>query len=220
MKKLSYDPLKDLAPIAMVGTTPGVLISNAKTTQIKTLQDLIREAKANPGKLSYGSSGVGSIHHIATEVFLADAGIDVLHVPYKGSGQSVPALLAGDIPLLMTSVAVAQQYAKTGAVNILAVSSGRRFPDSPDIMSISEVVKDYDYASELGILAPAGIPPAVVDRLTNAIREALDSKEVKDQFRSASIAPVYQAPAAYRDSMVRNLKKYERAVKLAKIQPE
>jgi len=218
-KNLAYDVLRDFAPVGMVGTTPLVLVANAKTG-IRTLQDLVREARAKPGKLNYGSSGTGTIHHIAGEVFNADSGIDMLHVPYKGSGQSVPAVVAGDVPVLMTSLTVALPFIQAGTVSALGVSSAARYGDLPNVPAISETVKDYDYASEMGILAPAGTPAAVINKLSLALREALNSPEVQKQLKLGSIVPLYTTPAGYADNLRRNLRKYEQAVKTAKAEPK
>lgn len=214
-KQLSYDVMLDFAPVGMVGTTPLVLVANAKTG-IRTLQDLVQEARAKPGQLNYGSSGNGTIHHIAAEVFKADSGIDLMHVPYKGSGQSVPAVISGDVPILMTSLTVVLPFVQAGTVNVLGVSSAARYADLPNAPAIGEVVKDYDYASEMGILAPVGTPAAVINKLSNALRETLNNAEVQKQFKSGSIIPRYTTPAGYTDNLQRNLRKYEQAVKIAK----
>ncbi len=215
-KDLHYDPVKDLTPIALATTEPLVLVSNAKTTNIRTIQDLIREAKANPGKLNYGSSGLGSIHHIAMEVFNNEAGINITHVPYKGTGQSVPALLGGDVQLLITSFTGVWSHVQAGTVNLLAVSSGGRFPDVPNTPSLSDVVPGYDYPVQIGLLGPAGLPPEVVTKLSNAIKAVLQKPELlkKLKFRSQM---TWTTPEEYREIIRQNLRKYERAVKLANV---
>lgn len=217
-KNLSYDVIRDFTPVGMVGTTPLVLVANAKTG-IRTLQDLVREARAKPGTLNYGSSGNGTIHHIAGEVFNTYTGIDLMHVPYKGSGQSVPAVISGDVPVLMTSLTVVLPFVQAGTVNVLGVTSAARYGDLPNVPAIGEVVKDYDYSSEMGILAPAGTPAPVINKLSQALREALSSAEVQKQFKLASIVPLYTTPAGYTDNLRRNLRKYEQAVKIAKPEP-
>lgn len=217
-KNLSYDVIRNFTPVGMVGTTPLVLVANAKTG-IRTLQDLVREARAKPGTLDYGSSGNGTIHHIAGEVFKAGADINLMHVPYKGSGQSVPALISGDVPVLMTSLTVVLPFVQAGTVNVLGVTSAARYGDLPNVPAIGEVVKDYDYSSEMGILAPAGTPAPVINKLSHALREALSSAEVQKQFKLGSIIPLYTTPADYTDNLRRNLRKYEQAVKITKPEP-
>ena len=143
-KKLAYDPVKDFTPISLVGTSSGMLLVSNSKSSIKTIHDLLREAKANPGKVDYGSSGIGTIHHIAMEVFRTDAGLNVTHIPYKGSGQSITSVLAGEVPLLITSVPAAASHIQAGSLNLLAVSSPNRMAAYPDTPSLSELVKDYD----------------------------------------------------------------------------
>ena len=216
-KKLAYDPVKDFTPISLVGTSSGMLLVSNPRSSIKTIQDLVREAKANPGKIDYGSSGIGSIHHIAMEVFKADAGLDITHIPYKGSGQSVASILAGDVPLLFTSVPAAGSHIRAGTLSLLAVSAPNRMSAYPDIPSLSEIVKDYDYLSEMGLLAPAGLPAEVLAKLSKAIKLAAESPDLLEAFKKNHYILKYTTSAEYAENIRRNLKKYERAVKIAKV---
>lgn len=218
-KNISYNTLRDLAPIALVTSEPLLLVTNAKFPQ-KTVQDLIKEAKANPGKLSYGSSGIGTIHHIAGEVFKAEAGVDMVHVPYKGSGQSVPGALAGDVPVLVTSYAGAGPHIRSGALNLLAVTSPGRLPSAPNVPALSELIKGYDYQSEMGFLAPAGLPPAVLNKLSAAIKQASESPDLLARFKDTATVVSFRPAGEYTENLKRNLGRYERAVKLANVQPE
>lgn len=218
-KNLRYDTLRDLTPIALLGSTPLVLVVNAKMSETKNIGQLLRDAKTQPGQ-NYGSSGVGSIHHIAMEAMLADAGVVMNHVPYKGSGQSVPAILSGEIPLLMTSLTTVFPHVKAGTVRLLAVTSAARYKETPDVPSVSEFIKGYDFSSESGILAPANLPPAIMARLSNALKEAMVSQEVLEKLSAGSVIPTWTTPEGYRDNIVVNLKKYERAVKTSKVEPQ
>ncbi|MBC7436874.1 MAG: tripartite tricarboxylate transporter substrate binding protein [Bdellovibrionales bacterium] len=218
-KNLPYDTLKDLTAVALVTTEPLLLVSNAKTP-FRKLEDLMREAKVNPGKFNYGSSGVGTIHHISMEAFKADAGLDITHVPYKGSGQSVPGVLAGDVPLLITSFAAAGAHIRSGSLNLLAVTSPGRLPGFPAVPTIGETVKGYDFASEMGVLGPAGMPPAVVAKLAAAIKQASESPDFIAKFKDTATAITYKPPVEYTENLRANLRKFERAVKSAKIAAE
>lgn len=218
-KNLRYDTLRDLTPVAFLGSTPLVLVVNAKTSGLKNIGELLREAKTKPGT-HYGSSGIGTIHHIATEALLADAGVSMSHVPYKGSGQSVPAILSGEIPVLMTSLTAVFSHVKAGTVRVLAVTTGTRYKETPDVPSVSEFVKGYDFASESGILGPANLPPEIVEKLSKALKEALASPEVLEKLAGGSIIPSWTTPEAYRENIVANLKKYERAVRASKVEPQ
>lgn len=216
-KKLAYDPVKDFTPISLVGTSSGMLLVSNSKSSIKTIHDLLREAKANPGKVDYGSSGIGTIHHIAMEVFKTDAGLNVTHIPYKGSGQSITSVLAGEVPLLITSVPAAASHIQAGSLNLLAVSSPNRMAAYPDTPSLSEIVKDYDYLSEMGLLAPAGLPADVLAKLSKAIKQAAESQDLLDAFKKNHYILKYTTPAEYAENIQRNLKKYERAVRIAKV---
>ena len=177
----------------------------------------LREAKARPGKIDVGTSGIGTIHHIALEVLKADAGLEMMHIPYKGSGQSVSAILAGDVPILLTSGTAASAHITAGKLNLLATTSASRRPDYPDVPSLSEFVKDYDYSSEMGLLAPAGLPPEVMAKLSRAVKQAMESPDLVESFRQTGTIRIYTTPEEYAENIRRNLKKYERAVKIAKI---
>ncbi len=210
---VSYDPLKDFAPISLAATTPLFLISNAKTTTIKNLNDLISQAKANPGKLNYGSSGIGSIHHIAMETFKTSLGLDIVHVPYRGSGASVPALLGGEVPLVVATLPTVGAYVQSGQMFLLAATSAKRFPDAADIPAVSEVVKGYDFASEIGVIAPAGTPREVVLRLSAAIKTALEAPEFSARFKVLGAVPTWIGPDEYMQNIRVNYKKFGDAVK-------
>jgi len=219
-KKLPYDPIKSFAPVSLVGITPMFIAANAKTTSMKTIGDLILQAKQHPGSINYGSSGIGSIHQIAMEVFTAKVGIKLTHVPYKGSGQSVPALLAGEVPVIMTALPTVGPYAANGKVNLLAVTSAKRYPDTPDVPSISELVPGYDYPSEVGVLAPAGTPPAVLTTLSEAIHKALDTAAIRERFKVLGSIPAWSTPDGYAKNIRHNLEKYGEAVKMAHIEAQ
>jgi len=218
-KSMPYDTFKDLTPISGLTYEPLLLVANAKTG-IKTLQDLVKEAKANPGKINYGSAGVGSIHHISMEAFKADAGLDFTHIPYKGSGQSVPAVLAGDVPILLTAFTASAPHIRAGTLNLLAVTGGKRWSRFPDTPSLAEMVKDYDFQAETGVLGPAGIPPAVVNKLQAAIKQATESPDFLAKFKETGFSLIYTNANEYGEIIKKNVRKYERAVKLANIKSE
>lgn len=218
-KSLPFDTLKDFTPIALITTDPMLLVAHPKA-KLATVQDLIREAKRNPGKIDYASSGIGTIHHIAFEDFKAKAGLDILHIPYKGSGQSIPAALGGEVSLLVTTVTAALPHLRSGALVPLAVTSSRRLPILPQVPALGELVPDFEYSSEVGILAPAGLPPATSAKLAAAIKKAVESPEFVAQFKGTSVNVTYGGPAEYAENLRRNLRKYELAVRGAKIQPE
>ena len=218
-KNLSYKTLTDFAPIALVSSEPLLLVSSNKSG-IKNVQDLVVRARSNPGVLSYGSSGVGTIHHIAGEVFKSGLGLNLLHVPYKGSGQSVPAILSGDVPILVSSFAGAGSHIRAGTLNLLAVTTAERLPSMPNVPAVSELIKGYEFPSEVGVLAPAGLPPAVLNKLAAAIKAACDSPDFVAKFKETSTIITYKSPSDYTDNLRINLQKYADATKLSRINPE
>ncbi|MSQ51731.1 MAG: tripartite tricarboxylate transporter substrate binding protein [Betaproteobacteria bacterium] len=218
-KNLAYDTLRDFTPISLIYAATGMaLVSNAGTS-IKTFQDLVREAKTNPGKLSYGSSGIASIHHLAMEVLKADVGMDIVHIPYKGSGQSIVAALSGEIHLLYSAITTVIPHIASGKVNLLAVGSPARQANYPNSPTLAELVKDFDVTGEFGVLGPAGLPQEVLVRLATAIRQAAESAELIDKFKDSGGVIISNTPLEYAEHIRRNLRKFERAVKLAKIEP-
>ena len=212
------DALTELTPVGLVTTEPLIIVSHGKSS-IKTLQDLIRQGKASPGKISYGSSGIGSIHHISMEVFKVGAGLDLAHIPYKGSGQSILAVISGEVPISITSFAAAGAHILSGAVNLLAVTTRQRLTSHPDVPSLSEVAKDFDFGASFGVLAPIGTPPEVIARLSRAIKQTAESQDFLDKFKGQATIVKWTSPDEYRDFLRENQKKFDRAVKLVDLQP-
>ena len=218
-KALGYDSARDFSPVARMVTGPLILVSSRKSApQIKTLNDFIREAKAQPGKFDFASSGIGSIHHLAMEALIADLGLSVTHVPFRGAALTLPAIMAGEVHVGYISFATLGQNASQ--VNVLAVSSKDRFPLLPDVPAISELIKGYDFTSQQGILAPAGTPADVVTKLSNAIKTAVQSPDLVDRFKTLGVTSAWTTPEGYAEIIRNELTSYERAVKLAKIKPE
>ena len=215
-KSLGYDTIKDFTPISMVATTGVMLVASPKAG-INSLQDLIRESKARPGKIDYGTSGVGSIHHISMATFMEDAGISMTHIPYKGSGQSVSSILAGDIPILATAGPAAGAHIAVGKLIPLGVTTSFRLPGYPNVPPIGETVKDFDFASETGFLAPAGLPPQVLAKLSAGIKKVSEMPEVIESLKKLGLIVKATTPEEYARSMPALLKKYDRAVQIAKI---
>ena len=216
-KSLPYDTLKDFAPVARVSSEPVLLVSG-QNAPFKTLDELVQVTKTNPGKFNYGSSGIGTIHHIAMEAFLATAGIKMNHIPYKGSGQSIPAVLAGDVPLIVTGSATAVPHARTGKVRMLAVSTPS--PAAlPNVPFIGQTFNGYDFASEIGVLVQRGAPAAVVNKLAEAINQICKEPDFAARLTEAGPSVAYLSPTEYAENLRAQLKKYEAATKVAGIRP-
>ncbi|WP_233237050.1 tripartite tricarboxylate transporter substrate binding protein [Bordetella sp. LUAb4] len=183
---MPFDPAKDFAPLAMVFTTPNV-IAVAATSDMKTMQDLYAKAKANKNKpLTYGSPGIGSSVHLTGAFLEQAAGIQMLHVPFKGVSGSMPALIGGQIDILMDNLPSTLSQLKDGSrVRALAVTSAQRSPSLPDVPTVAEAgLKDFDVTAWFALYAPAGTPPEVQATLIDAAKKALATPEVKAQFAS------------------------------------
>ena len=211
--KLPYAPLKDLAPVSLIGTSPLYLVAHP-SVPVNTLKELVAYAKANPGKLNYGSSGIGSIHHLATEALKAGFGIDLVHVPYKGTGQSVPALLGGQVALLYSALPSIAGHLKDGKVKILAISSAKRAAQTPEVPTVAESgIAGYDYVAEIGLLAPAGTPREIIQRLAGEMAKVVKQSDVVQRFTQLGIDPVGSTPQEYAALNKADYEKYARLVK-------
>jgi len=213
--KLPYDPAKDLAPVSLIATANLFLVANA-SVPAKDFQELVALARAKPGVLNYGSSGVGSIHHLAMESLKSALGLDIVHVPYKGAGQSIPALVAGDVSLAYASLPAVIAHAKAGRVRLLAVSTAARSPTAPEVPTVAELgVRGYDFAPEIGLLAPAGTPQPIIARMSQEIAKAVSAPEVRSRYAQLDIGPVGSTPEAYAAKIRAAVEKYAQAVKVS-----
>ncbi len=212
--KLPYDPIKDFTPIGRAGQTSNMLIVNS-ALPFKTLKDVVDHAKANPGKLFYASPGQGSSQHLAVELLRTVAGnVNMVHVPYKGSGPGVTAVMGGEAQLMMPATPSALPGLKSGKARAVAVSSLKRHPDYPDLPTIAETFPGFEVTSWFGLAAPANTPKPVVDMLNAAMRKALADPEAIKQLANAGLEPAVSSPeefAAYIKSEIEKWTKVARA---------
>ena len=191
-RKVSYDPVKSFAPVIQVGHLPNILVVNP-SVPAKNVKELVAYAKANPGKLSYASSGNGASSHLAGVLFNASAGVELQHIPYKGTGPALNDLLGGQVSMSFTDVLTALPYVKAGRLRALGVTTAERSQALPDVPTVAEQgVPGYDVSVFFGIVAPAGTPPERVAKLNQAFIEVLDTPKVKQLFASQGLEP---APA-------------------------
>jgi tripartite-type tricarboxylate transporter receptor subunit TctC len=218
-KHVPFDPVKDFAPVAYAGAN---IICLAVNTQlpVKTVAEVIAHAKANPGKLSYGSSGVGSPHHLAGELLRQKAGIDIQHVPYRGGGAAVNDLLGGHISMAFLSLSAIVPHLNTGKVRIVAMVERTRYAAMPDVPTIGETVPGFEMSSWLGIFAPAGTPPDVIARLNDGIAKVLTVDNVKQRLGNLGLVVVAGKPEELANVVRDGLKVRGELVKAAGIQPE
>jgi tripartite-type tricarboxylate transporter receptor subunit TctC len=193
-EKVTWDPIKDFAPIGMVATSPHVLVVHNKVPA-RSVDELLRLARANPGKLSYASAGVGTTFHLCGEMFKDSTKTFILHVPYRGGGPALLDTLAGQVDMSFPTLAAALPHVKAGTLRALAVTDSKRSPLLPDVPTLAEAgVKDAQFTQWLVLLAPAGTPPAVVMRLNAALKNALNTKEVQDKFQAAAFDAFITTP--------------------------
>ncbi|MBC9176414.1 Bug family tripartite tricarboxylate transporter substrate binding protein [Pseudoroseomonas ludipueritiae] len=217
--KMPYDNLKDFAPITQLAAQPNAL---AVTNDLpaKNIQELITLLKANPGKYNYGSSGVGTSIHLAGALFSQLTGTEMEHVPYRGSGQIMTALLSGELPLAFDNFSSAWPFAKEGKIRILGVTSATRSQTAPDIPAIAETVPGFESLSWHGFFAPAGTPPEIVARLNKEAVAALKSDTVAARFRELGITPIGNTPEEFRTFIASETKRWGDVARNAKIQVE
>jgi tripartite-type tricarboxylate transporter receptor subunit TctC len=192
---LPYDPLRDFAPVGLYGQNTGFMLVVGAAVPARTLQELVALARARPGELSYGSAGHGTAHHLMMEDFKAQLGLDILHVPYKGTAQSLPAVMGGQVSMTVaaTSAPVLAQ-AKDGRIRILAVSTRTRSRLAPEVPTIAEAGSPgFEHRTALGLVVRAGTPRAVVDRLSAALRHILATAETIARFEGNGLEPAPDA---------------------------
>ena len=214
--KIPYDAGRDFAPITQMLRVPNVLVMNADAAQrlnIHKLSDLVAYAKANPGRLNYGSGGNGSAGHLAGEMFKRAAGIFVVHIPYNGGNPAQLALLSGQVDFNLDNLATAAPNIKSGKLKALAVTTAQRSGALPDLAAMSETLPGFEIDTWWGLVAPAGTPRDVVERLNKAFTAALQAPETKTRFGALMAEPVPTTPEQFGAFMKKELSRYEPVVK-------
>ena len=218
--KLPYDPQKDFTPVTLIGTS-ALFLCVHPSIPADTFQQLVSYIKQNPGKVNYGSSGTGSIHHLATEALKAALGLDIVHVPYKGTGQAVPALLGGQVGMLYSSLPSIESHLKAGKLKIVAVSTARRSSEAPDVPTVAELgVPGYNFAPEIGVLAPAGTPSAIVQKLATELARAARHPDTVKRFTQLGIDAVGSTPQEYAAVIRASSERYGEVVRVSGVKAE
>jgi tripartite-type tricarboxylate transporter receptor subunit TctC len=216
-EKVAWDPIRDFAPIGMVATSPHVLVVHPKVPA-KNVAELIALARANPGKLSYASAGVGTTFHLCGEMFKDSTRTFILHVPYRGGGPAVQDTLAGQVDMSFPTLAAALPHIKAGTLRAIAVTDTKRSPLLPDVPTLEEAgVKDAQFTQWLALLAPAGTPPAVVARLNTALKDALASKDVREKFQANAMEAFVTTPQDAGAYIAAESKRFAALIKSRKI---
>lgn len=216
--KLPYDPFKDFAPVTLVAGVPNVMVINAEkaaANKINTVNDFIKYAKANPGKLNMASSGNGTSIHLAGELFKSMTGTFMTHIPYRGSGPALLDLAAGNMDVMFDNLPSAMQLIKGGKIKALAVTSAQRSAALPDVPTVEEAagLKGFEASSWFGLLAPAGTPPDVVSRIQQEVAKSLATPAMKERLATLGAIPSGNTPAQFAALIESEHKKWAEVVK-------
>ena len=218
--KLPYNPVRDFAPIALAASIPIVLVVNA-SFPASSVQELVREAKANPGKINYASGGNGSAQHLPMEMFKLAAGVDLVHVPYKGLGPAFNDLVAGQIPVMFAGMSNVFPHVKSGRIRVLAIGSAKRSAAMPEVPTMQEAgVAGFDYAAWAGFLAPAGTSPAIVEKVNADLKKVLGMPEVLDKLSTLGFEVSPGTPQELGAKIEREMAKVAKVVKDARIRAD
>lgn len=211
---VGYDPRKDFAPVGMIAAGELVILVHP-SVEATTAKDIIAMAKKDPGKVNYASAGVGSGIHLGAELFAHMAGIKLTHVPYKGTGPALNDLLGGHVMMYFSSIPPAVRMVKDGKVRAIAVTGPQRSKLFPDLPTVAETVPGYETVLRYGIVAPAGTPKPIIDKLNKALRAALATEAVSNRLEAMGVEPLPGTPEEYAADIDREEKKWSEIVKLS-----
>jgi len=216
LHNLPYDSVTDISPIILVGTT-GLLATMHPSVPIKTLKELIAYANAHPGKLNFGSAGVGGLGHLAQELFQLQTKVKITHIPYKGSGPVMTALLSGEIDSSFSSLVPSIPYVKSGRLRAIALTTPKRSGAIPDVPTVSETVPGYEVIHWYGIWGPKGIPKEIVLRWNREVAKVLNTDAMKRWMAQEGLEPAGGPPEEFRERVRSDVEKWKKVVKEAKI---
>lgn len=214
LKSVRFDPLKDFAPIDLIALDENLLVVNP-SVPVKTVKDLLDLARSKPGELNYSTSGQGSSYHLGTELFNSQTGINMTHVPYKGTAPAVMGLLAGEVQVQFQAISQAKQHIEAGKVVPLGIASGTRHDDYPNIPTIEEAANlpGFEFATWMGLFAPAGTPEAELSKLREALQKAAQNEDFQKRLKDLGMRPVSQQPDAIMSRIAGDLDKWGALVK-------
>lgn len=218
--KLSYDPIKDFAPVSLLAVVPNVLVTNATQPDVKTAKDVIAAARKTPGKLTYASAGNGTSIHLAGEVFTSLAQVDMLHVPYKGSGPAVSDLLGGQVNYMFDSITSARPHIESGKLRALGLTTAKRSKSLPNVPTLAEAgLPGYEVSPWFAVFMPAATPKDIVAKVNAALLEAMNDPDVVKRFETIGAEPVGSTPEEMAQHLARESERWtkliqERGIKL------
>jgi tripartite-type tricarboxylate transporter receptor subunit TctC len=216
---LPFNLLRDIAPVSGLIDFPFVLIVHP-SVPARTVAELIAYAKANPGKISMASFGAGSSSHVAGELFKTMAGVNLVHVPYRGSASALTDMISGQVQVMFDVMTSALPHIRSGALRAIAVAGKNRFPGLPDVPVIADTVAGYEANSWCGLGAPRGTPPEIIDRLNREINAGLKNPAVIEQLAKVSTTPIIFTPAEFGAFMASEVEKWGKVIKVAGVRPE
>ena len=214
--KLPYDTVRDFTPIAHVGNAPSIMLV-PNSSPAKTVKEWIEYAKKNPGKLNYASSGNGTIVQLTAELFKAQAGVFVTHIPYKGTGLAIPDLVAGQLDVLFDSLPTGMPHVRDGRLRALAVTTLKRIPLAPDLPPVADTLPGFESSTWFGLYGPKGLPAEVVNRVNTAANQALSDPEVRAKLTTLGIEAVTSTPAQFAKMVADDQAKWKRIIAERKI---
>lgn len=214
-----YQSGKDILPVSLIARSPLFLVAHPKTG-VNTFQEFIALVRSKPGQFTYGSSGIGSTHHLTMEALKAALNLDVRHIPFRGSGQSTPALVSGQVDFSVAALPSMAGFVQNGQAKLLASNALARSSQAPDVPAIAEVVPGFDFSVTVGVLAAAGTPPAAIDRISREIAEIVKMPEVIKTFHATVIDPVGAGPAEYGKAIERENEAMRKAGRAANLKAE
>jgi tripartite-type tricarboxylate transporter receptor subunit TctC len=219
-KKVNYDPIKDFSPISLAATAPNILVVHP-STPATNVKEWVELAHKGQNKLSYASAGVGTSPHMSMELFNAMAGIQTLHIPYKGTTPAVTDLLGGQVNAMFSNALTVMPHIQSGKLRALAVSGNRRLELLPDVPTVMEAgIAQYVSLQWYGLLAPAGTPPAVIQTINREMVKSLQSKDIKDKLASEGAEPVGSTPAEFANLIKNDFDKWSKVAKSSGIEPQ
>jgi tripartite-type tricarboxylate transporter receptor subunit TctC len=213
-RKLPYDSLKDFIGLTPVARLVGMLVVHP-SMPVRNVKELIALARARPGDITYGTAGMGAFQHLATSLFTNMANVKMVHVPYKGGGPAAIATAAGEVQVMLTPISEVLPHVQSNRVRPIAVSSDKRTTQYPDLPTIGETVKGYEFISWMGTFVPAGTPRPIVDRLNGEIRKAVADPSVASNLSSQSLDPMYMTPEEFAKLLKAEYDKYENVVRIS-----
>jgi tripartite-type tricarboxylate transporter receptor subunit TctC len=220
VKNLSFDTLKDFAPISQLVILPNILVGHP-SLKPKTVRELVAFAKPRPGQLEFASAGTGSNLHLCMEMFLSMTGLKMVHIPYKGSGQAIADLGAGFVPLMITNMITGTQQVNAGRLHAYGVTSAKRSRSAPDIPTIAEQgVADYEAVQWYGLMAPAGTPKDIIAKLHKGVVTALQDAKVKELYANHGADPVGNTPEEFAAVLRTDMAKWAKVVRAAGLSPK